>query len=125
MTMALWCVLAVGIMPVLTVAIAKWGTRLDNNHPRDWAQTLDGYRRRAYAAHQNGYEAFPLFAAAVIVAQMRGVPQDKLDALAVMVLLARIAYVTFYVKDRATLRSLVWAVGWFGSIIIFVSGILA
>jgi uncharacterized MAPEG superfamily protein len=124
MTMALWCVLAVGIMPVLTVAIAKWGTRLDNNHPRDWAQTLDGYRRRAYAAHQNAYEAFPLFAAAVIVAQMRGVPQDKLDALAVMVLLARLAYVAFYVLDRATLRSLVWAVGWFGSITIFVSAAL-
>lgn len=124
MTMALWCVLAVGIMPVLTVAIAKWGTRLDNNHPRDWAQTLDGYRRRAYAAHQNAYEAFPLFAAAVIVAQMRGVPQDKLDALAVMVLLARLAYVGFYVLDRATLRSLVWAVGWFGSITIFVSAAL-
>jgi uncharacterized MAPEG superfamily protein len=121
MTMALWCVLAVGVMPVLTVAIAKWGTRLDNNHPRDWALTLDGYRRRAYAAHQNGYEAFPLFAAAVIVAQMQAMPQDRLDALAVMVLLARLAYVAFYVTDRAALRSLVWAVGWFGSIAIFVS----
>lgn len=121
LTPALWCVLVVGMLPVLTVALAKWGAPLDNRHPRDWAATLDGYRRRAYAAHQNGYEAFPLFAVAVLVAEMQGGPRALVDGLALVVLAARLAYVACYVLDRSTLRSLVWALGWFGSLALFLT----
>lgn len=121
MTIAIWCVLALGVLPVLTVALAKWGTALDNRHPRDWAGTLDGYRRRAYAAHQNGYEAFPFFAAAVLAAELQQAPRGTLDTLALIVFAARLAYVAAYVFDRSTLRSIVWSVGWFGTIAIFVS----
>lgn len=121
MTIAIWCVLALGVLPVLTVAVAKWGTALDNRHPRDWAGTLDGYRRRAYAAHQNGYEAFPFFAAAVLAAELQQAPRGTLDTLALVVVAARLAYVLAYVVDRSTLRSIVWSIGWFATIAIFLT----
>ncbi len=118
MTIALWCVLVAGVLPVATVGLAKWGTPLDNNHPRDWAGSLQGYRRRAYAAHQNAYEAFPLFAAAVLAAQWGDAPQPVIDALALVFVAARLAYAGAYLADAATLRSAVWAIGWFASLAI-------
>ena len=118
MQLAFWCVLAMGLMPIATVAIAKWGG-LDNHAPRDWAQSIDGYRRRAYAAHLNHFEAFPLFAAAVLVASTQGAPMITVNALAVSVVLTRLAYTACYVADAATLRSLMWGIGWVLTLAIF------
>ena len=50
-------------------------------------------RARSQGAHLNGYEAFPFFAAAVILAEMRAVPQPAVNALAVAFIVARIGYV--------------------------------
>ena len=121
MTIALWCVLIAGILPVLTTGIAKWGTALDNNHPRDWANGLTGYRRRAYAAHQNAYEAFPFFAAAVLVATWTEAPQGIVNMLSLLFILARIGYTGTYMADLATPRSIFWIVGWATTIAIFTS----
>jgi uncharacterized MAPEG superfamily protein len=119
MTIALWSLLAAGLLPVMTVAVAKWGPNLDNNHPRDWANTLQGYRRRAYAAHLNGYEAFPLFAAAVLAAKWGEAVQGPVDALAVTFLAARVVYSAAYIADQPTVRSVVWIIGWAATIAIF------
>ena len=59
----------------------------------------------------NGYEAFPFFAAAVILAEMRAVPQGVVNGLAVAFIAARIVYVLLYLTDRPTLRSLIWSIG--------------
>src|SRR5580704_13320097 len=40
----------------------------DNKHPRDQTARLDGWAKRASAAHQNGHETFSPFAIAVVVA---------------------------------------------------------
>lgn len=119
MTIALWCVLVAGILPVLSAGIAKWGSDLDNHQPRDWAASLEGYRRRAYAAHYNSYEAFPFFAAAVFAARLGEAPQPTVDLLALAFITARIIYTGAYVADAATLRSVVWIIGWACSIAIF------
>ncbi len=119
MTIALWCVLLAGIMPVITTGIAKWGAPLDNNHPRDWANKLEGYRRRAYAAHQNAYEAFPFFAAAVLAASATGASQGLTNLLAMIFIMARLGYTAAYMANLATLRSIMWAIGWFTTIAIF------
>ena len=108
-----------GVMPVVTVGIAK-ARGVDNHAPRDWAQTIDGYRKRAYAAHLNHYEAFPLFAAAVLVAATQGAPMAAVNALAAAVVAARLVYTACYVADFATLRSLVWLAGWGLTLAIFV-----
>lgn len=125
MPTAYWCVLFAGLLPVLTVGLAKAGGRLDNNNPRDWAGQLAGYRRRAHAAHLNHFEAFPLFAAAVIVAKSLGAPAGPVDALALTFVAARIAYTACYMLDWATLRSVVWLVGWMATIAIFASPVWA
>jgi uncharacterized MAPEG superfamily protein len=119
MTVALWCVLIAAVLPVISAGIAKWGTALDNNHPRDWADGLTGYRRRAYAAHHNAFEAFPFFAAAVLTATVLQAPAATVNALALTFIAARIAYLAFYVSDNANLRSIVWIIAWAATIAIF------
>jgi uncharacterized MAPEG superfamily protein len=122
MTLALWCVLAAAILPFLTVGIAKAaGGRYDNRDPRSRATAYEGLARRAHAAHLNGFEALPLFAAAVLVAEMKGGPRGMVDALAVAFVIARITYIACYALDRPTLRSIVWALGFFSSVAIFIS----
>ena len=113
MTLSFWCVLIAGLLPFATVAIAKWDKSYlrHNNQPRDWENKLTGRLARAHAAHLNSFEAFPLFAAAVIIAAFCKAPQTIVDGLAVAFILTRIVYVWCYVTDRATARSLVWMVG--------------
>ena len=91
MTTAYWCVLAAALMPYVAVSIAKsGGERFDNSNPRLWLEKQQGFRARANAAQANSFEAFPFFAAAVIVAHLTQAPQDRIDALAVMFVLARV-----------------------------------
>lgn len=123
MTTALWCVLIAGLLPYAATLTAKvGGAKFDNANPRDWLTSQAGFRRRANSAQLNGFEAFPLFAVAVLVAQMLGVPQGRVDMLAVVFVAARVAYLGFYLADLATLRSLSWFVGLACAVAIFVSG---
>jgi uncharacterized MAPEG superfamily protein len=112
MSLALWTLLIAGLMPYLTVGFAKFsGGRYDNHHPREWAQGLSGRRARAYAAHQNHFEFFPFFAAAILIAEGKTGGSGWLDALAIAAIGARIAYTVCYLKDLANLRSLSWFIG--------------
>jgi len=123
MTTAYWCVLAAALMPYVAVSIAKsGGERFDNSNPRLWLEKQQGFRARANAAQANSFEAFPFFAAAVIVAHLAQAPQDRIDALAVMFVLARAACIVFYVADWHWARSIVWTIGVVATITIFVSG---
>ena len=123
MTTAYWCVLAAALMPYVAVAIAKsGGERFDNSNPRLWLEKQQGFRARANAAQANSFEAFPFFAAAVIVAHLTQAPQDRIDAHAVMFVLARAAFIVFYVADWHWARSIAWTIGVVATITIFVSG---
>ena len=123
MTTAYWCVLAAALMPYVAVSIAKsGGERFDNRNPRLWLEKQQGFRARANAAQANSFEAFPFFAAAVIVAHLTQAPQDRIDTLAVMFILARAAFIIFYVADWHWARSIVWTIGVVATITIFVSG---
>ena len=124
MTVALWCVLAAGLRPYAATGIAKFSTRerYDNRDPRAFLDRQTGLSKRADNAQKNCFEAFPLFAAAVIVAQMLQGPQDRIDALAVTFIVARIAYVGCYLADAAALRSITWLIGIVAAIALFVTG---
>ena len=69
------------------------------------------------AAHANMFEAFPLFAAAVLVVQVTGTIGTLANVLAGMFIVARILYTLLYLADRATLRSLVWGVGFISCLV--------
>lgn len=112
MTIAFWCVLFAALLPYLAIVIAKRpGARYRNDSPRDWAQGLEGVRRRAYFAHQNGLEAFPIFAAGVLIAHLGVGAHATADQLALLFVGARLAYMLCYVMDWASVRSVVWLVG--------------
>jgi uncharacterized MAPEG superfamily protein len=123
MTTALWCVLAAGILPYMATTVAKaGGERYDNRDPRLWLDAQQGFRRRADNAQRNGFEAFPFFAAAVFVAQLTGAAQERVDALAVIFIVARIIYTACYVANWHWARSLAWLIGWVATVTIFVTG---
>ena len=70
-------------------------------------------------AHQNGIEAFPFFAAAVLLAEFRSAPQNLINELAMLFLIVRIAYVLTYVGNRPRLRSILWNLGFTINTVIF------
>ena len=120
MTIAFWCVLIAGCLPLVAVGIAKWDKRYDNNAPRDWLARQEGAKKRAYASHLNSFEAFPFFAAAVIVATIAKAPASLVDGIAVLFIAARIIYIWCYITDKASLRSLVWMVGFGATVALFI-----
>jgi uncharacterized MAPEG superfamily protein len=122
MSIALWSVLVAGLLPILVVGYSKrLGGSYDNARPRDVAQHYEGAAKRAHAAHFNCYEAFPLFAAAVLLAEMKGAPRGAIDILAVAHIVLRIGYVWAYVSDKPTVRSVAWTLALFATIGIFIS----
>ncbi len=112
MTVALWCVLAAGILPYVATLIAKSGRKgFDNRTPRDWLAKQEGFRKRANAGQLNSFEAFPLFAAAVIIAHLVRGPQPLVDLLALLFVALRVLYLVCYLANQSMLRSLVWFAG--------------
>jgi uncharacterized MAPEG superfamily protein len=112
MSIALWCVVVAGLLPVVTVGIAKArGPHYDNADPRRWLEQQEGLARRADQAHRNHFEAFPLFAVAVLAALFRGVSVERLDSLALLFIVCRLLYTAAYLADLNKLRSAVWTVG--------------
>jgi uncharacterized MAPEG superfamily protein len=82
-----------------------------NQHPRDFLAKLSGPASRANAAQLNSFEAFPAFAAAVLVAQYAHAPQHSIDLLAIAWVVLRLIYGALYIANLAALRSLVWFSG--------------
>ncbi|WP_407158706.1 MAPEG family protein [Bradyrhizobium sp. STM 3557] len=121
MTVAEWCVFASVMLYLLTIVPVKWANakQYDNARPRDPAFYQDGLRSRALGAHQNGIEAFPFFAAAVLLAEFRGAPQNLINELSVLFVIVRAAYVLTYVGDRPSLRSILWTLGFLITAAIF------
>jgi uncharacterized MAPEG superfamily protein len=113
MTFAYWMILAAAFVPYIGTAYAKFsggGARSYDNHaPRAQLDTLPLKRRRAHWAQLNGFEAFPPFAAGVIVAHLAGATQCWIDALAGAFVALRVLYTLAYIYDKPNARSLVWA----------------
>jgi len=122
MTTALWCLLISLFLPIVCAGISKAGGQgYDNAQPRDWLARQEGFRARAVAAQQNSWEALIIFAIAVLVAHGVAGPLESVDQMAVAFVLARLAYIVAYVANWALFRSLVWLLGFFLSISIFVA----
>jgi uncharacterized MAPEG superfamily protein len=111
MSIAHWTILIAALLPFITVGIAKAERSYDNRDPRGWLARQQGFRLRAHNAHLNHFESFAPFAAAVLLAQQAGAAQDRIDMLAVVYLVARIAYTAAYLADRHVIRSLCWTAG--------------
>ena len=129
-TIAYWCVLVAALMPIVCAGIAKYGMfgksrrdgGFDNHNPRNWLARQTDWRARANAAQQNTFEALPFFFAAVIIAHLLQAGQTRLDILALMFVVLRIAYIMMYVADWAKARSLLWSLALLVNIGILFSG---
>jgi uncharacterized MAPEG superfamily protein len=117
MTPGYWCVFLSALMPYGFIVLVRFpflnrGPRAyDNRYPRDHVEKLEGWRRRAHAAHLNSFEAFPPFAAAVIIAHLARAPETRITALAVAFVAFRFFYGACYLGNVSWLRTVVWCAG--------------
>ena len=129
-TIAYWCVLFAAILPIVCAGIAKSGMfttspargGYDNHNPRGWLARQSDWRGRANAAQANTFEALPFFFAAVIIAHMLQAAQTRLDILALIFIMLRIAYIIMYVADLPKARSVIWTLAVLVNIAILFSG---
>jgi uncharacterized MAPEG superfamily protein len=121
MSFAFAMILLAALAPYVTVGLAKGGraAAYDNAAPRDWAAEQSDWRARAIAAHQNHFEAFAPFAAAVFAAALAGANPMLIDALAGSFVALRVLYTLAYVKGAATLRSAIWSLGFLCVVALF------
>ena len=95
--------------------------RYDNRAPRAYLDGLVGRRQRAHWAQLNSFEAFPLFAAAVVVAHLMQASPAVVDTLAMLFIAFRLSYIWAYIWDHPRVRSLVWAAAMLCNIGLFVA----
>lgn len=117
MSIAFWCIFVSALLifvakaPVARAMIKEGEGRYDNRHPRAQQARLTGFGARALAAHLNSFEAFPLFAAGVLMAHVSHADGTVVDALAVTFVVTRVLYMIFYWADLHWQRSVVWVIG--------------
>ena len=121
MTFGYWCIFIAFLLPYFFTILAKAGSHFNNYEPRPFMEKVTGWRKRAYWAHLNSFEAFPPFAAGVIIAHQLHVSMQTLNFLAGLFICSRILYGIFYITNHASIRSLVWLVGFLSIIGLFVA----
>ncbi len=122
MSLLLTCLLIAAILPYLAkiplgIAMHRSGG-YDNNYPREQASRLTGFGARAWGGHQNSFESLIVFGIAILSAIATNNITSTIQTLAIVHIVARLVYHALYLMNIATLRSLVWAVGYFASLII-------
>ncbi|WP_299792981.1 MAPEG family protein [uncultured Shewanella sp.] len=123
MTTILICLFVAMLLPYLAkgpvaVAMAKLGG-YDNAHPREQQSRLSGFGARALAAHQNAFESLLIFGLSVLTVIATQNVTDTAVLLAVIHVVARMAYQLLYLIGKSSLRSLSWFVAIFCSFGIF------
>ena len=120
MTNAYWCVLLAALLPIVWVGAIKVGAQgYNNQQPRIFLACQKGWRQGANWAQLNAYEAFPPFAAAVIIAHLAGANQLLIDTLAGLFVLMRVFHGIAYIRNQGGLRSLIWGAGFFCNLGLF------
>jgi len=113
MSISYWCILIAAALPYVWIGFAKSGAAgYNNKDPRGWIAKQDSHRvRNANGAHLNAFEAFPAFAAGVLMAQFAEVDPSRISMLAIAFIALRILHGLFYLTGTQALRSVVWLGG--------------
>ena len=122
MTIAFWCVFVAAALPYVPFGLVKG---LDPKNPRSTVRNLSGTAARAHSAHLNAFEAFPAFAAAVIISHLTLGANTWTNLLALAFIVARIAHIGFYLADRQPPRSAAFTVGLVIVIVMFIHAAVA
>lgn len=113
---AIVSVFIASVLPIVFAGIAKFlaGFKVkDNRDPRGRLARAEGKAYRAKCAHDNSWEALPPFAAAVILAMITGAAPSSINQFSIIFVVLRVVYGAAYILDYPTLRSTLWAGGWF------------
>ena len=92
--------------------------------PRDEQRTASGIPGRLKRAMDNHFEGLILFTIAVVVVVLGNASTELTASCAWTYLLARILYVPAYAIGVYLVRTLVWAVGFFATVIMLASTVL-
>jgi uncharacterized MAPEG superfamily protein len=116
MTIPFWCVAVAWLLiyaPRFLVLVGqiKRPEGFDNASPRDQQARLEGLPKRAHAAHQNSFEGFAPFAAAVLIAHLAHADAHWSAILAISYCGLRILYLLLYLGNVPPARTVVWACG--------------
>lgn len=115
MTVPLWCLLVACLLPYVWLPVVvnarkeKFGN-LDNQHPRLQVTQLEGKGSRAYAAHQNAFEALAVFAPSVLVAHVTHADPQISMILAIVWVVCRFLHGLLYVSNVDKARSGMFAI---------------
>ncbi|MEM7725116.1 MAG: MAPEG family protein [Cyanobacteria bacterium P01_A01_bin.45] len=110
--------------PFLFVAYARFQIGYDQSSPRAMFDKLPQYAKRANWAHQNSFETFIIFAAAVLSAYVTGIDTFTGAIAAIAFVVARFFYSIFYILDIPILRSLMYAIGSLSSFSLLILSII-
>lgn len=128
MTLPLWCLFIATLFVYLSKApmniITIRQESYDNNYPRIQHTRLKGIGHRAWAAHQNMIEAYPMFAAAIIVSYITDGNDVVENFCAITFLVSRVLFQAFYLLDKAFFRSFFWGVGYLAILGLFLTPLL-
>ena len=127
MFIAYCSIIVAACLPYLWAVLAKTSAPgYNNKDPRGWVARQENYRvRNAYAAHLNAFEAFPAFAAAVLMAQFAQVDAQHVAWLSMVFIVFRILHGIFYLAALQALRSLAWLGGFACVVALMLSAALA
>lgn len=112
-------------VPYLAVFYGRLQVGYDIAAPRALFDKLPPYAQRATWAHQNSFEAFPIFTAAALMAYVTGQNSPLAVNAAITFAIARLLYSIFYIANIPLGRSLMFAIGSFCSGTLFVLSILS
>jgi uncharacterized MAPEG superfamily protein len=110
-------------IPFFWVGYARARLGYDYSAPRAMFDKLPPYAKRATWAHQNGFESFPLFAAAALIVYVTERSSMVTAALAAIYLVARLLFSLFYILDWPRWRSLGWALSNAGTVGLLLIGL--
>lgn len=111
-------------IPHLAVAYGRFQVGYDIAAPRAMFDKLPPYAQRASWAYQNTLEAFPIFAAAALMAYVTNVTSQLAEVAAITFLVARLLYSGFYIANIPLGRSLMFVIGGLCSGTLFVLSVL-
>lgn len=120
-----WAVVLAAVQLVLYAIPANMQLGVDYTAgPRDERRELSGRAARLERAFRNHVEGLALFTPAVVVVVAADAASAFTGACAVTYLVARLVYVPCYALGVRFLRSIVWAVGFFATLLMLLAALL-
>ncbi len=113
-----------GILVAITLVLQATGTllQLDMGYlmsSRDEGRTVTGMAARTERALSNSVTAMALFAPAILILAVKDAFSAQTLLAAQVFLVARVIYLPSYVLGIVGIRSLVWTVGFFATIVLY------